>query len=68
MNTTILKIVCLDRTVEIEFFNRGITLFMTTAKLSVEFHRVLCTVDGQFGKKSMMHTTSNTWLSTGQGP
>ena len=45
-----LKIVCSDRTVVIEFFNRGITLLMTDSETNRRIHRVMCIVDGRFGK------------------
>ncbi|MFA5866055.1 MAG: hypothetical protein WC975_15385 [Phycisphaerae bacterium] len=46
-----LKIVFWDRTVEIEFFNRGITLLATDSEIIRRIHRVMCKVDGRFGKK-----------------
>lgn len=40
-----LRLVTEDGVVEIEFFNRGITLFMTDDEVFRRIHRVLCKLD-----------------------
>ncbi len=44
-----LRLVGPDGVVEIEFFNRGITLFMTDDERFRRIHRVLCNLDGAVG-------------------
>jgi len=41
-----LRLALTDRVVEIEVFNRGISLFMTNDEKIVRIHRVLCKLDG----------------------
>ena len=40
-----LRLVLSDDVVEVEFFNRGITLFMTEGEKVKRIHRLLCTLD-----------------------
>ncbi|MFW6107030.1 MAG: hypothetical protein ACOC8H_02625 [bacterium] len=40
-----LRLILTDDVVEIEFFNRGITLFMTDDEKVKRIHRVLCKLD-----------------------
>ena len=41
-----LRLILTDKIIEIEFFNRGITLFMTDDDTVKRIHRVLCKLDG----------------------
>ena len=41
-----LRLILPDEIIEIEFFNRGITLFMTDDEKVKRIHRVLCKLDG----------------------